>query len=314
MPKPRRRRGSAPKRRLNVLAAQVSSCRGSVGACGRIDFDPLAPIDGTATDAATDAAPLGAFSTPTMIAELADPAEDDDPTLTADLLELYFASARTGGLGGSDIWRATRASVGDSWTMPRPVVEINSAGSDENPGVSSDGLSLWFSSTRNGGFDIWLSTRTDRAAAWTPPALVIELSSAVNDTGPEPSASSLRMILDRGPAAGRTLFESTRSSPGAAWNSPVALTSLNTATDQKSAFFVNDLEIWFVRSATGAQGERDLYSATRADVTSGFGNIALIPNVNSATVDDDPWLSQDGRLLVFASERADNREIWQATR
>ena len=100
-------------------------------ACGRIGYDSTAEggLDATATIDAPmiDAAPLGSFGPATIITPISHPTENDaDPSLTADLLELYFVSQRpSGGLG--DIWMSSRPTVSDPWSDAIEVVELNSS-------------------------------------------------------------------------------------------------------------------------------------------------------------------------------------------
>src|SRR5262245_9163152 len=49
---------------------------------------------------------------------------------------------------------------------------VNSAGDEERPAISRDGLSLYFSSTRPGGFagpDLYVSQRLSLEDPWGPP-------------------------------------------------------------------------------------------------------------------------------------------------
>lgn len=64
--------------------------------------------------------------------------------------------------GGLDLWISARPSVHDAWSPPENLAALNSAGSDQQPSVSSDGRTLLFASDRLGsvgGTDIWMSTR-----------------------------------------------------------------------------------------------------------------------------------------------------------
>ena len=254
---------------------------------------------------------LEPFGTPTLVASLSDPAaDDDDPTLTADLLEIYFNSPRAGGQG-LDIWHAIRASPTDQFGTPFPVTQLNSPSTEDTPGIAADGLTIWFASDRNGNKDIYVSTRPDRGSGWSIPVVVTALSSANADSCPEPSPTQLRMIVCQGAAGDRTLYESTRAATGAPWTLPVALASLNEATDQTSGFLHSPFEIWF---SSVKDGPQSIYTAVRADVSSPFDAPMLVPVINDGSTNDDPWLSPDGRLIVFSSARSGIHEIWQATR
>ena len=99
-----------------------------------------------------------------LISELSDPiATDQGPTLRSDGREVFFFSTRPGGLGGADLWTSTRRSVHDPWTPPvNAGAPLNSTAAEQQPSLSSGGLTLLFASSRAGGFggtDIWMSTR-----------------------------------------------------------------------------------------------------------------------------------------------------------
>jgi hypothetical protein len=45
-----------------------------------------------------------------------------------------------------------------------------------------------------------------------------------------------------------------------------------------------------------------------------FANLAPISELNSPATDWDPWISEDGRDIVFGSDRDGTHEIYKATR
>jgi hypothetical protein len=101
----------------------------------------------------------------TLVSELSHAtATDQGSTLRTDGREIFFFSTRSGGLGGNDLWTSTRESVHDPWSTPtNPGSPLNSIASEQQPGLSSDGRTLVFASSRSGSFggtDIYLSTRT----------------------------------------------------------------------------------------------------------------------------------------------------------
>jgi hypothetical protein len=76
--------------------------------------------------------------------------------------EMLFVSTRPGGLGGNDIWRATRLTKHDTWRTPENVTPLNTALNDRHPTLLDHGRTLIFSSSRPGGVgsdDLWMSTR-----------------------------------------------------------------------------------------------------------------------------------------------------------
>lgn len=100
------------------------------------------------------------------------PAFDGSPTTSADETELFFTSERRGLL---DLFVSTRPNREAAWTFP---ANLGSPVDDPNAGdfslrLSSDGKTLYFSSTRNGGFgkaDIYAATRASRQHPWSAAA------------------------------------------------------------------------------------------------------------------------------------------------
>jgi hypothetical protein len=90
-------------------------------------------------------------------------ANDGQPNLRRDGLELFFFSTRPGGLGMQDLYSATRASVREPWSTPVNLGPlVNSAAPDTRPSLSWDGTTLYFGSGRAGGegdSDHYVTTR-----------------------------------------------------------------------------------------------------------------------------------------------------------
>lgn len=90
-------------------------------------------------------------------------ANDGQPNLRRDGLELFFFSTRPGGLGGPDLYSASRDSTSDAWSTPANLGPlVNSTAADTRPSLSWDGTTLYFGSTRAGGegdSDHYVTTR-----------------------------------------------------------------------------------------------------------------------------------------------------------
>ena len=104
------------------------------------------------------------------------PTDDTDPSISVDLLSLFFSSERSGGSGGSDLYVTTRATTEDPWSEPVNLgPTVNSTGNDSDPSISADGLSLYFSTWHGprpgglGGDDIWVTTRKTADDTWSEP-------------------------------------------------------------------------------------------------------------------------------------------------
>lgn len=84
-----------------------------------------------------------------------------EPAVTSDELTLFWTSDRPdAGIGGLNIWMATRAAKTDAFGSPTPVVELNSTG-DDIPSWVSDDLCQMFLTRTNGaaGWDLYVATK-----------------------------------------------------------------------------------------------------------------------------------------------------------
>lgn len=105
----------------------------------------------------------GTWATAALVPGVNSAANDGQPNVRRDALELYFYSNRPGTIGGNDIWVATRAKARDSWSAPANLgPAVNSTADETRPSLSWDATLLYFGSNRAGGegsSDIYVSTR-----------------------------------------------------------------------------------------------------------------------------------------------------------
>ena len=106
----------------------------------------------------------GTFGPPVPIAELNSPFSEQRPSIRHDGLEILFYSNRPGGVGLTDLWMATRETLGQVWSPPENLGPlVNGPSADFHPSISSDGQTLYFASGRPGGpgmNDLYVTTRT----------------------------------------------------------------------------------------------------------------------------------------------------------
>ena len=207
---------------------------------------------------------------------------DDFASLSGNGLELYFSSARP--QGWRDIWVTKRDSKGDNWQIPVNLgPTINSAGMDCTPWITQDGLELYLSSDRPGGYgdvDIWVATRATPSDEWGEP---VNLGTPVNTAAGEyyPCLSPDGLLL----------FFSD---------------------------FDNEASDGF-RPRPGGHGQSDMWMTRRKSIADPWEEpVNLGPGMNTSSFDSQPRLSPDGSFLYFTSSRPDsslapvNTDIWQA--
>jgi hypothetical protein len=103
------------------------------------------------------------FGPATAVVQLNDSAANDiQPNVRADGLEVVFSSNRAGGAGAQDIWIATRSSLDATWGTPTNLgTVVNTGAAESRPSLSRNGGELLFGRAPGpeGSSDIYMTTR-----------------------------------------------------------------------------------------------------------------------------------------------------------
>lgn len=255
------------------------------------------------------------------------PSFDGGPSLSADGLTLYLASARPGGVGDDDLWVSVRRSQNDTWQAPANLGStVNSTAGDASPSISSTGLELYFDSGRPGGQgsgDIWVTTRARTADNWGPPRNLGPVVNSVSaDSVPKLSADGLSLFFASSRPGGlgmRDVWVSTRPSRSEAWLAPINLgPAINTPENEWCPGISPDGLTLIVNSTRpGGLGGEDLWMTTRATLTSPWAPLVhLDESINTPGEDAKAEFSADGSMLLFMSTRPGGQgffDIWQVS-
>ena len=205
---------------------------------------------------------------------------DGCPSTSRDGKTFFMASTRPGSRG-IDIWVSHRESVDEPWGEPVNVGEpINSASNDFCPMLARDGHEFYFVSNRPGGCggdDIYVTRFRDDGTIEEPENLGCDVNSAGNEAGPVPITEP-----GRGPVL---YFSSTRAGGFSA------------------------------EPAGAITGDADLYSSEWRGGR--YQAPTLVPGVNSAQEDGQPYIQRDALELYFYSTRPGGKglqDIWMASR
>ncbi len=106
------------------------------------------------------------FQPPVALTEINSPSIEAVPNISRHERFIFFHSDRPGGEGPRAIWMASREGIEDGegnripFGLPVPLDEVNGSAYDVAPYCPDDGLTLFFSSNREGGsFDIYVASR-----------------------------------------------------------------------------------------------------------------------------------------------------------
>ncbi|PYQ49187.1 MAG: hypothetical protein DMF59_14245 [Acidobacteria bacterium] len=219
----------------------------------------------------------GKFSTPTMVAELSSPQNDQFPMINPGGLEIILRSDRPGGLGGFDFWMSDRATLSDTWSPPRNIgAPINTSVAEQRPSIYAGGTRLAFAANNRpggvGGLDLWESTRT-RTSAIPVVGSVTGFSGTVFKTSGQISNATGSTI------SGNLVFHPAGASPSS--SDPTIAYTLNpfetrTFADLMSAFGTSGLGWLEIVPATGL--------APAALMTIQDGGVVTVPGVADSNI------------------------------
>lgn len=157
---------------------------------------------------------------------------------------------------------------GDKWAIPRHLGDVvNSNGWESTPSLSFDGLSLYFASTRPGGFggsDIWMS-RFEEGKFLEPVNLGPDINTPGNEQTPfiHPDDQTLYFASNHWPGFGDFDFFYSRRNEKGAWSKPINMGyPINTSGTEKG-LLVNrsgDLAYFSSRDRSDGFGGVDIYS------------------------------------------------------
>ena len=208
---------------------------------------------------------------------------------------------------------------------------INTSGYESSPAISSDGLTLIFTSdrlgSRNGSRDLWQSTRESLDAPWAEPTT---LSSSVNtswhDSGSSLSSDGLTLYFYRmDPNLGeisQDLHQSTRLTAMSSWGPATPLSDINSNDgDAHACISADGLKLLFQSKRIPTFGNSDLWQATRASTDAPWNTPSNMNAPFSTTYwDGHPSLSADELTLVWSSSRegrigaVGSTDIWLSSR
>jgi len=205
---------------------------------------------------------------------------------------------------------------------------VNSSAMDAHPSMSPDGLTLFFMSTRSGGwggYDLWVTSRVSVFASWEPPVnLGPTVNSGHNDLAPAISADGLSLYFASerpGGCGRRDIWVTTRVTRDDPWAPPVnfGLPVNSSYADGRPCISADGLSLFFTSwDRPGGFGQGDLWVTTRQTKDDEWEEpVNLGPTVNSPYNDTGPDISSDGLCLFFASDRPGGYgwdDLWLTTR
>jgi WD40-like Beta Propeller Repeat len=212
---------------------------------------------------ATREAPAAAFGAATLVEPVSTAAHEEGISLTADALTLYSASDAAGSMGSLDIMATTRPSTLAAFGVLAPVANVNTDAPEAHPQISADGSELYFTSPRNGTWDIYRA-QLGAGGSFEAPTVIGELSTSDNELGPVPSADGLTIyFMSNHDDPDFDIHVATRSTREDGFGSPVNLADVNSNEADMPVWVSSDGCTLVLASMRPGEGGYDLYVAER---------------------------------------------------
>jgi Tol biopolymer transport system component len=208
---------------------------------------------------------------------------------------------------------ATLAEIGEVFGPPELVAELAASGDDdtddEKPTLTSDRLEIFFLSTRPGGpggGDVWHAERAATTDAWSAPTLVGEISSPSHERSPAISDDGLTLWVasDRpGGQGGLDIWVSSRAARMEAWATPVLVPALNSPGDEIPRPPGQGGQVMPLSYRAPSKSDYQIEIASRTAAGAPWTTPSMLTEVDTASIDVDGFLSADGLVLHFSSDR-----------
>jgi hypothetical protein len=210
-------------------------------------------------------------------------------------------------------------------SAPVPLDAVNSASSEIEPMLSADGLTLYFASNRDGGYDSYTATRASRTDAFGNVAKNLEVSTDTDaETRLALTSDGLEAFLATtrpGGEGAADIWVATRASTGAPF-SPTSFQPLDVLNSDLNEWdpypSADGLRLYYiVQNWPSGLGNSDIVVASRTTPHGTFSAPVAVAGVNSSEVDDNPAVTADERVMLLGSGRTGGlggRDIYYAVR
>ena len=283
----------------------LAACKAELSGNDSADASNSQPDTGTTVlDAGPDAqVVLGAWGTATLVPGASDDTlAEDDATLSSNKLELYF---KRNDAGDNNLYLMTRASATGAWSMPQALGVLNSTVAEESPRLTPDDKTMYFG--RNG--QIYKSTRAAVGQPWGAPTEVTALNTTAYEKWADVCDTGYAIVSRMTTSNDQDLFEGTVTG-----GATTAITAFNTVSAEQGTLLSTDcLHLYFQSNRDNAQF--DLFEATRTTATALWSSPTKMIDFNTTTSsEEDPWVSTDQRVFVFASNVNGTKDVFISTR
>jgi Tol biopolymer transport system component len=286
--------------------------------CGSVasNTDASLPLsDAPQTDASLGPRcnPSQPFLNPTAVPNVNSPSDDRTPRLSADELEMFFASNRSGNF---DLYVARRASREAEFGTPEPIGELNTMGFEYAPFLASDNLTLYY----HPGPEIFVARRPSRTEPFSASAPVAGINGPQDESDPYIMQNDqLMYFTSNRNNVSYDIYRSTRDISGT-FSTPTPVTEINkdTSVEGSPVVAADGLTIYWATDM-GVAGVAEIWVATRPSTSAAFTSPIRHGTLNptQTSFDVPGWVSADNCVIYISSNRSSGvggTDIWVARR
>lgn len=219
-------------------------------------------------------------------------------TVSPDGKTLYFASSRSGGFGGLDLYYSKRQPDGE-WGEPVNLGQaINTPHNEENSHLSKDGKTLYFTSQGHnsmGGYDIYYSQQIGENEWSTPTNVGYPINTTDDDLSyfPIDNNKALISLVEKGKPSSREIYEVTiNPKPELTQIKIVGTVSLANNYEVQD----NQINVWLIDAAT-----KEIISTTTPSGGTGEYSIVSKPGSYRLVVKSDGYTSASIPISISSS-------------
>ncbi len=186
-----------------------------------------------------------------------------EPWISPDNLRMYYFAQKESPI----LWQlkvSERTSVNDPWPLGADISELNQLGRIQSPRLTADELLIFFDSPDipgEGGYDIWMATRSDRYSPFGSVTNLAEINTADSEGGPYVTPDGLTLLFHSDRNGSYQIFRATRQSLTepfgnvehlSLFDSPGGLSCHPNMSSDGSA-------LYFVKQLSADRSTRDIY-------------------------------------------------------
>lgn len=212
------------------------------------------------------------------------------------------------------------------WSVPVPIAELNTTGSESPNSISRDGLSLYINfldaTTTPPNEDIYVAYRDDVDSPWGEPVIVPNVNSIRNDRHAfiSPDGHWLYFASNRTGGLGNSydIYVSWRRhvKDDQGWETPTRLPVVNTSGfDVGPRLFEDEfgvVQLYFSSNPAANSQPVDIYRSVLGQY--GFETPVTVPELNSTFHEGACYLRKDGREIYFPRTEGTVQNVMYSTR